>query len=108
MIPVLAPLLFLVYIDDIPNIFLSDGNILKVYADDMLLYKSMKSFEDYSHLQFDIDCISDWVSRNKLMLNPTKCKAMTISRKRNSVYLIQFLLNGIPLELQVLRSPPLV
>ena len=58
----------------------------------------MKSFEDYSHLQLDIDCISDLVSRNKLMLNPTKCKAMTISRKRNSVYPAQFLLNGIPLE----------
>ena len=32
------------------------------------------------------------------MLNPTKCKAMTISRKRNSVYPAQFLLNGIQLE----------
>ena len=43
-------------------------------------------------------CISDLVSHNKLMLNPTKCKAMTISRKRNSVYPAQFLLNGIQLE----------
>ena len=86
----LGPLLFLVYIDDVSNVLLSDG----IYADDMLLYKSMKSFEDYSHLQLDIDCISDRVRRNKLMLNPTKCKAMTISRKRNSVYPAQFLLNG--------------
>ena len=62
------------------------------------IYKSMKSFEDYSHLQLDIDCISDLVSHNKLMLNPTKCKAMTISCKRNTVYPSQFLLNGIQLE----------
>ena len=95
---VLGPLLFLVYINDVSNVLLSDGSILNLYADDMLLYKSMKSFEDYSHLQLDIDCISDWVCRNKLMFNPTKCKAMTISRKRNSVYPAQFLLNGIPLE----------
>ena len=54
---VLGPLLFLVYIDDVSNILLSDGSILNLYADDMLLYKSMKSFEDYSHLQLDIDCI---------------------------------------------------
>ena len=79
----LGPLLFLVYIDDVSNILLSYGSILNLYADDMLLYKSMKSFEDYSHLQLDVDFISDWVSRNKLMLNPTKCKAMTISRKKN-------------------------
>ena len=95
---VLGPLLFLVYIDDVSNILLSDGSILNLYADDMLLYKSMKSSEDYSHLQLDIDCNSDWVRRNNLMLNPTKCKAMTISRKRNSVYPTQFLLNGIRLE----------
>ena len=94
----IGPLLFLVYIDDVSNILLSDGSILNLYADDMLLYKSMKWFEDYSHLQMDIDCISNWVSRNKLMLNPTKCKSMTISHKRNSVYPAQFLLNGIPLE----------
>ena len=38
----LGPLLFLVYIDDVSNILLSDGSILNLYADDMLLYKSMK------------------------------------------------------------------
>ena len=79
----------------------------------MLLYKSINSFEDYSHLQFDIDCINNWASQNKLMLNPIKCKAMTISRKRKSDYHTQFLLNGTPLEqvelyLQVIRSPHLI
>ena len=34
--PVLGPLLFLVYINDVSNIPLSDN----LYADDMLLYKS--------------------------------------------------------------------
>ena len=56
---VLGPLLFLVYINDVSNIPLSDGSILNLYADDMLLYKYIKSFEDYSHLQFDIDCINN-------------------------------------------------
>ena len=40
---ILGPLLFLVYIDDVSNILLSDGSILNLYADDMLLYKSMKT-----------------------------------------------------------------
>ena len=78
----------------------------------MLLYKSIKSFDNNSHLQFDIDCSNNLASRNKLMLNPIKCKDMTISRKRKFVYHAQFLLNGTPLEqvrrdlkLQVLRSP---
>ena len=93
---VLGPLLFLVYIDDV---LLSDGSTLNLYADDMLLYKPVKSIEDIHHLQMDIDCISEWVSCNKLTLNPTKCKTMVISRKRNSVQPdAQFVLNGRPLE----------
>ena len=96
---VLGPLLFLVYIDDVSDVLLSDGSTLNLYADDMLLYKPVKSIEDIHHLQMDIDCISEWVSCNKLTLNPTKCKTMVISRKRNSVQpYAQFVLNGRPLE----------
>ena len=36
---VLGPLLFLVYIDDVSDTLLSDGSVLNLYADDMLLYK---------------------------------------------------------------------
>ena len=111
---VLGPLLFLLYIDDVSDILLSDGSTLNLYADDMLLYKPVKSIEDFGHLQLDIDRISDWVSCNKLTLNPTKCKAMIISRKRNAVEPPQLVLNGAPLEqvetfkyLGVLLSPNL-
>ena len=49
--------------------------------------------------QMDIDTISDWVNCNNLTLNPTKCKTMVISRKRNSVKPhAQFTLNSSPLE----------
>ena len=34
---VLGPLLFLVYIDDVSDILLSDGSTLNIYADDILL-----------------------------------------------------------------------
>ena len=70
---VLGPLLFLVYIDDVPESLLSDGSVLNLYADDMLLYKPVRSLEDFRHLQSDIDHISDWVSCNHLTLNPNKC-----------------------------------
>ena len=90
---VLGPLLFLVYIDDVSDVLLSDGSTLNLYADDMLLYKPVKSIEDIHHLQMDIDTICDWVNCNNLTLNPTKCKTMVISRKRNSVKLhAQFIL----------------
>ena len=94
----LGPLLFLVYIDDVSDTLLSDGSVLNLYADDMLLHKPVRSPEDFRHLQSDIDRISDWVSCNNLTLNPSKCKSMIISRKRNSVQPPQLILNGTPLE----------
>ena len=95
---VLGPLLFLIYIDDVSDSLLSDGSMLNLYADDMLLFKPVKSPEDFEHRQSDIDCISDWVSCNNLMLKPNKCKFMIISRKRNSVQPPQLILNDTPLE----------
>ena len=70
---VLGPLLFLVYIDDVSDTLLADGSTLNLYADDMLLYKPVRSPQDFRDLQSDIDRISDWVSLNHLTLNPNKC-----------------------------------
>ena len=95
---VLGPLLFLIYIDDVSSLKLSENTVLNLYADDMLLYKQIKCSEDYQQLQLDIDKISSWVDNNHLSLNPAKCKTMLISRKRNLRYPPQFLLNKVPLE----------
>ena len=52
---VLGPLLFLIYIDDITSLQLSEGTKVSLYADDMLLYKPISSDNDYVELQHDID-----------------------------------------------------
>ena len=52
---VLGPLLFLIYIDDITSLQLSEGTKISLYADDMLLYKPISSDNDYVELQHDID-----------------------------------------------------
>ena len=44
---VLGPLLFVIYIDDITSLELSRGAKLTLYADDMLLYKTIASERDY-------------------------------------------------------------
>ena len=62
------------------------------YPHAMLLYKPIRSCEDFSQLQSDIN----WVDHNHLILNPAKCKAMFISRKTNSGQPLQF--NDTPLE----------
>ena len=64
----------------------------------MLLYKPVKSALDLNSLQEDIDVINNWVKRNHLMLNPSKCKSMLISRKRSPSQPLSLILDESPLE----------
>ena len=50
---ILGPLLFLIYVNDITEIQLSGSHLL-LYADDVLLYRSIQSQADYLLLQADI------------------------------------------------------
>ena len=80
---VLGPLLFLLYIDSLSHLQLSPGSKMVFYADDVLLYRSIYLINDYYSLQDDINKIFNWSTTNFLTLNPSKCKQMLISRKRN-------------------------
>ena len=77
---VLGPLLFLIYINHVFSLTLTDGSKLTMYTDDILLYKPIK---DYSGLQTDIDAIQDCISTNYLTMNPQckKCKCLICLRK---------------------------
>ena len=53
---VLAPLLFLIYITDLPKIILSP---IKLYADDVLIYRTIESENDYIILQQDLNKLQE-------------------------------------------------
>ena len=95
---VLGPLLFLIYIDDVSSVTMTEGSVLNLFADDMLLYKPINTIEDLRQLQLDIDKLNQWVGCNHLQLNPSKCKSMLISRKRRGLHPPPLLLDGMPLE----------
>ena len=80
---VLAPLLFLIYIDGLDGIRLSGGS-LSMFADDLLLHKTIYCVQDYLDLQADINALAMWLADHKLTLNVKKCKSLLISRKRSS------------------------
>ena len=81
---IIGPLLFIFYVNDISSISLSNGT-LSLFADDVLLYRSIQKPVDYQHLQIDIDNLCEWTDDNHLQLNRTKCKFMVISRKRQPI-----------------------
>jgi len=80
MLEQLGPLLFLIYVDDITRVSLSEGTKLVLYADDMLLYRKIDHPEDYVALQLDINSVNNWIKGNYLTFNASKCKYMLISR----------------------------
>ena len=76
---VLGPLLFLIYINDLAKINLKDGAKLTLYADDVLLFRTINSSDDFAALQQDIDKVASWSCTNSLALNRDKCKYMVVS-----------------------------
>ena len=69
-----------------------------MFADDVALYRVIKSTIDYSHLQRDINSISGCVKGKHLQFNANKCKVMLVTKKRdNSIQPPQLCLDGVPL-----------
>ena len=96
---ILGPLLFLIYIDDIAHISLSEGSKLVLYADDVLLYHPISSPRDYELLQCDVDAVQAYASTQHMTLNTTKCIFMLVSQKnRPSIPSVTISLDGVPLE----------
>jgi len=72
---ILGPLLFLIYVNDLPNCPLASDIVL--YADDTVLYYSSKDLTDLQlHLNVDLETVSEWFSRNLLTLNLSKCNSV--------------------------------
>lgn len=79
---VLGPLLFLVYVNDLPN---ASKLNTRMFADDTVLFyshKSSKHLEDTINLE--LQKISNWFCSNKLSLNVDKTKCMILSKAKNS------------------------
>ena len=67
---VLGPILFLIYINDLPDKVCSQ---VRLFADDTALYLTMESEDDGSTLQSDLDILWMWEIRWDMEFNFSKC-----------------------------------
>lgn len=81
---VLGPILFTIFINDMPDVVKS---FMKLFADDAKLFRAIESMEDIEMIQDDINKLSDWSFKWQLPLNIIKCKAIHYGKKNpNSSY----------------------
>ena len=80
---ILGPLLFLLYINDLPNVIKFAKTIL--YADDTTLYVSGKNVVRLSDvINSEISILSDWFQANKLSLNEGKTNYMIFTNENQA------------------------
>ena len=90
----LDPVLFITFSDVATCI--SSGSDMNMFADDIALYRIIKTAADYVHLLEDVNATSECIWEKDLQFNATKCKTMPISRKRsNMVTLPQIILSDV-------------
>ena len=83
---ILGPLLFLLFINDLP--LYTDSSNTDMYADDTTLYVCGKTLEDIrTNLQMALDSLAKWCRYNGMIINTSKTKVMLITthQKRASL-----------------------
>ena len=74
---VLGPILFLIFINDLPEVVQST---VKIFADDTKIYSAIETSTDCDKIQSDLDNLANWSEEWLLKFNVNKCKSMHIGR----------------------------
>ena len=74
---VLGPVLFLIFINDLLDNIRSS---VRLFADDCVLYRNIKSPIDMQILQDDLNSLAQWVTDWQMKFNVAKCHSMRVAR----------------------------
>ena len=80
---VLGPLLFVLYINDLPKDIISD---IYLFADDTKIFTQVTNMEDAAKLQDDLTKLQEWSDRWLLKFHPGKCKVVDIGMRDRISY----------------------
>ena len=95
---VLGPILFLLFINDLPENM--KNSMVRLFADDCILYKTIHSFDDCNKLQDNLQSLEQWETKWLMKFNDTKCYVMTISlATKYKVFYNYILHNTFPEEI---------
>jgi len=81
---ILGPLLFVIFINDLPDVVHEQTNTA-LYADDIKLHRTIVSVKDCDILQRDLESLNTWSFVSNMKFNASKCKVLTVTRKKSPV-----------------------
>ena len=70
---VIGPLLFVIYINDMPNCV---SSCLKLFADDAKLFRRVATTEDHLRLELDLQNLHEWTKTWQMSFNASKCQVL--------------------------------
>ena len=91
---VLGPLLFLTYINNLPD---NISSKVCLFADDCVVYRPIKTYEDCIALQQDLRILEKWEKKWQMRFKPDKCNIMRFTRKSRPIH-HSYTLSGHQLE----------
>ena len=104
---VLGPLLFVIYINRLPEAINSDSFL---FSDDTKVFREITSKDDVLALQSEIDSLQHWSNKWMLQFHPDKCHVLTLDGPINVTYNYKIIcrrkLNRPPWENSEIDPPP--
>ena len=94
---VLAPFsLYDIYVNDLATLV---NSRIRLYADDILLYRTINTSDDNKLLQDDLDTLLNWSKTWQMSFNPSKCIHLNITNKhfpmQTSYYLGEYIIQQL-------------
>jgi hypothetical protein len=86
---VLSPVLFSIFVNDLPDFIKSEGVTVSQFADDVKIYATVPKYTQ--SLQHSITKLVEWANLNNLPLNSTKTKIISLGSKTTCY---SYLING--------------
>ena len=80
---VLGPVLFLLYINDLPAGISSE---VRLFSDDTVLFRQICCPDDHYRLPHDLHHLEQWAAKWQMRFAPTKCFVLSVTLRNNSSY----------------------